>query len=111
MNPLTQRLCFFLLFWISQAGVALGQQVDLNPYHVVWTSPSKNASESMPCGGGDIGLNVWVENGEILFYMSRAGAFDRNNVFPKFGQVRIKLTPNPFEDVEFRQGLNIVKYK
>jgi hypothetical protein len=107
MNPLTYRLCFFLLFWISQAGVALGQQVDLNPYHVVWTSPSKNASESMPCGGGDIGLNVWVENGEILFYMSRAGAFDENNIFPKFGRVRVKLTPNPFEDGEFRQELKL----
>jgi hypothetical protein len=107
MNLLTHRLCFFLLFWISQAGVALGQQVDLNPYHVVWTSPSINASESMPCGGGDIGLNVWVENGEILFYMSRAGAFDENNIFPKFGRVRVKLTPNPFEDGEFRQELKL----
>ena len=31
----------------------------------------------MPCGGGDIGLNVWVENGDILCYMSRSGAFDK----------------------------------
>ena len=29
-----------------------------------WTTPSKNSSESMPCGGGDIGMNVWVENGD-----------------------------------------------
>jgi len=107
MNPLNHRLCLFLLFWISQVGVVLGQQADLNSYHVVWTSPSKNASESMPCGGGDIGLNVWVENGEILFYMSRAGAFDENNVFPKFGRVRMKLTPNPFDEGEFRQELKL----
>ena len=32
-------------------------------YNVVWTTQSKNSSESMPLGGGDIGLNVWVENG------------------------------------------------
>jgi hypothetical protein len=107
MNPLNHRLCLFLLFWISQVGVVLGQQADLNSYHVVWTSPSKNASESIPCGGGDIGLNVWVENGEILFYMSRAGAFDENNVFPKFGRVRMKLTPNPFDEGEFRQELKL----
>jgi hypothetical protein len=61
----------------------------------------------MPCGGGDIGLNVWVENGEILFYLSRSGAFDENNVFPKFGRVRVKLTPNPFEGGEFRQELKL----
>jgi hypothetical protein len=30
-------------------------------YNVVWTSQSKNSSESMPCGGGGVGLNVWVE--------------------------------------------------
>ena len=36
--------------------------------NVVWNTPSRNSSESMPCGGGDIGMNVWVENGDILFY-------------------------------------------
>jgi hypothetical protein len=35
----------------------------LAPYNVVWTSQSKDSSESMPCGGGDTGMNVWVENG------------------------------------------------
>ena len=27
----------------------------LNAYNVVWSSPSRDASESMPCGGGDKG--------------------------------------------------------
>jgi hypothetical protein len=36
----------------------------------------------MPCGGGDIGLNVWMVIGEFLFYLSRSGAFDENNIFP-----------------------------
>ena len=31
----------------------------------IWTSPSKNSSESMPCGGNSIGMNVWVENGDL----------------------------------------------
>ena len=67
----------------------------------------ENSSESMPCGGGDIGLNVWVEKGEILFYLSRSGAFDENNVFPKLGRVRLKLMPNPFDGGDFRQELKL----
>ena len=61
----------------------------------------------MPCGGGDIGLNVWVEKGELLFYIAQSGTFDENNALLKLGRVRIKLTPNPFDGKEFRQQLNL----
>ena len=91
----------FISKWI------LAQSMNLESYNVVWTTQSQNSSESMPCGGGDIGLNIWVEKGEILFYLSRSGAFDENNVFPKFGRVRLKMTPNPFEEGEFRQELKL----
>ncbi|MDP4227500.1 MAG: DUF5703 domain-containing protein [Bacteroidota bacterium] len=37
----------------------------------------------MPVGGGDMGCNVWVENGDVLLYVSRSGTFDENNMFPK----------------------------
>ncbi len=75
---------------------------------VVWTSPSHNSSESMPCGGGDIGMNVWVENGDILFYVARSGAFEENNTLLKQGRFRLKLTPNPFQDISgFRQILKL----
>ncbi|WP_302821982.1 DUF5703 domain-containing protein, partial [Parabacteroides goldsteinii] len=40
-------------------------------YNITWEQPSLNASESMPLGGGDIGCNVWVESGDILFYMQK----------------------------------------
>lgn len=39
-------------------------------YDVVWTEPASVAngsSSSMPVGGGDISLNVWIENGTVLF--------------------------------------------
>ncbi|HCO92629.1 MAG TPA: hypothetical protein DIU00_01540 [Phycisphaerales bacterium] len=36
----------------------------LEQYNVVWKSQSRNSGESMPCSGGDIGLNVWAENNE-----------------------------------------------
>ena len=49
---------------------------NVSKYNVVWTKQSANSSESMPCGGGDIGLNVWTEKDEIFFYLSRSGAFD-----------------------------------
>ena len=67
---------------------------------------SNNASESMPLGGGDIGLNVWVEKGDLYFYFSRSGTFDEHNTLLKLGRVKVALTPNPFKDNEgFHQEL------
>jgi hypothetical protein len=100
-------LVFLLFLFVLNQGISYGQTDYLQTYNIVWTAQSQNSSESMPCGGGDIGLNVWVEKGEILFYLSRAGAFDENNVFPKFGRVRVKLTPNPFDEGAFRQELKL----
>lgn len=59
----------------------------------------------MPCGGGDIGLNVWVEKGEIYAYLSKTGTFDENNTLLKLGRVKLKLSPNPFEGEVFKQEL------
>jgi hypothetical protein len=76
-------------------------------YNLIWNTPSANSSESMPCGGGDIGLNVWVEKGDVLFYIARSDAFDENNSLLKLGRVRIRFSPNPFEGGIFRQELNL----
>ena len=69
-----------------------------SPYDVVWTTPSRDASESMPCGGGDVGLNVWVEDGDLLFYLARSGSFDENNTMLKLGRVRLHLDPSLSEE-------------
>jgi len=62
----------------------------------------------MPCGGGDIGMNIWVEEGDILFYLSRSGTFDENNCQLKQGRFRIRLFPSPFKDAkDFRQELKL----
>ena len=86
----------------------------LDQYNLRWETPSANAGESMPCGGHDIGLNVWVEresatgNGDLLFYIDRAGSFDENNQMLKLGRVRVRLTPNPFTaDQPFYQELKL----
>jgi hypothetical protein len=95
-----------LIFTIGITTINLGaQNNELSQCNVLWTAQSKNSSESMPCGGGDIGLNVWVEKGEIIFYLSKSGTFDEYNGFLKLGRVRIKLSPNPFEGKDFKQEL------
>ena len=93
------------IFFCLLAITLPAQQPFPDNYPVVWNSQSKNSSESMPCGGGDIGLNVWVENGDLYFYISRSGSFDENNALLKAGRVRIRLYPNPFARQEFRQEL------
>lgn len=95
-------LLSYLLCLLLGEGFA---QPSLDQYNIVWTSQSRNSGESMPCGGGDVGLNVWVENGDLLFYFSRSGTFDENNAFLKLGRVRMKFSPNPFSGSSFRQEL------
>lgn len=98
MNKIKYILLFLLVTFLVKAA-----EPDFT-----WTSPSQNSSESMPCGGGDIGMNVWVENGDLLFYVSRSGAFDENNTMLKQGRVRVRLTPNPFLNAtDFHQSLKL----
>ncbi|MHC4666146.1 MAG: DUF5703 domain-containing protein [Planctomycetota bacterium] len=91
------------------AAVGSVTEVDwLDSYNVIWNCQSEKSPDSMPVGGGDIGLNVWVENNELSFYIGRSGTFDENNQMLKLGRVRIKATPNPFsEGGEFRQELKL----
>ena len=77
-------------------------------YQTVWNSPSKNASESMPLGGGDIGCNVWVESGEIFLYLQRSGCFDETGEYLKLGRIRLSLSPDPFDNYySFQQELQL----
>mgnify|MGYP000252368143 CR=1 FL=1 len=66
----------------------------------------------MPCVGGDIGLNVWVEDNELLFYIGREGCRDENGSLLKMGRVRIAVDPSPFaaggtfsQELKLREGL------
>jgi hypothetical protein len=82
---------------------AFSQEKD--PNNVVWNTQSLNSSASMPVGGGDIGLNLWVENGNVYLYLSKSGTFDENNTLLKLGRVKLKLSPNPFQEKSFKQEL------
>ncbi len=83
-------------------------QNQLNNYNIKWDSQSNNSSESMPLGGRDIGLNVWVEDGDVLFYMSQSGAFDENNQFLKLGRTRLHLEPSIFKDTRCRFSQELI---
>ena len=65
---------FYLIIIMVFGGVAAFCSQHAN---VVWNTPSRNSSESMPCGVGDIGMNIWVEEGDLLFYVSRSGTFTK----------------------------------
>ena len=99
MNRLLLILFFYLLYVATAA-----QEPN---YNIVWTIQSKNASGSMPCGGGDIGMNVWVENGDLLIYVARSGSFNEDNALMKAGRIRFKLSPNPFDGKIFKQELHL----
>lgn len=79
----------------------------IDEYNITWNTQSLNAGESMPVGGGDIGLNVWVENNELFFYFSKSGAFDENNTFLRSGRFRLRLSPNAFSRNNFKQELHL----
>ena len=87
------------VLWGSAASAA-----DYIPKDYIWNSPSKNSSESMPCGGHDIGMNVWVEDGDVLFYAQQSGWFDENNTLLKAGRWRIHLA-SPDGGHSFEQRL------
>ncbi|NIJ45833.1 hypothetical protein FHR24_002304 [Wenyingzhuangia heitensis] len=112
MNILKNVIYYVTFLLFSFSAFAQNKQIDwLDEYNVVWNSQSKNSSESMPCGGGDLGMNVWVESGDLLFYIDRSGNLDENDQLRKNGRVRIKMDPSPFSnngsDVEFEQTLDL----
>ena len=104
-------------------GVLLFHLFTFSPLHaytprsLVWTSQSRNSSESMPCGGYDIGLNVWVEQHidesqgspcyDLLFYAQQSGWFDENNTLLKAGRWRLHFDGDPFNSSDFRQELRL----
>lgn len=97
---LRKLFSFIALLW-SVAAMA-------QPADYVWTTQSHNSSESMPLGGGDVGLNVWVENDDLLFYITRSGSYDEHNALLKAGRVRLQIEGGR-TDAPFSQTLRLSK--
>ncbi|MDQ0639323.1 hypothetical protein QF042_002888 [Pedobacter sp. W3I1] len=100
LKKLNLFFAFLVSLWLISPNT-FSQEKD----NVVWTSQSNHSAESMPVGGGDIGLNLWVEKGDVYLYLSRSGTFDENNTLLKLGRVKLSLSPNPFEGKTFKQEL------
>lgn len=98
----------FLLLALLATAASFGQH-PTDAYNVVWTSPSKDSSGSMPVGNGDTGLNVWVEeSGDVVFYIGKSDAWSETARLLKLGRVRLRLNPNPFSAAQpFKQTLNL----
>lgn len=94
--------CGLLAYTSMYAGKTVA---DYKPKDYVWTTQSQNSSGSMPCGGHDVGMNVWVENGAILFYVSKSGMLDENNTLLKAGRFRLNIKGQPFSGTDFEQRL------
>lgn len=94
--------CGLLAYTSVYAGKTIA---DYKPKDYVWTTQSQNSSGSMPCGGHDVGMNVWVENGDILFYVSKSGMLDENNTLLKAGRFRLNIKGQPFSGTDFEQRL------
>lgn len=108
MNFSKKKLLIFLLIGLSKL-FSQSPRTLPDSYNIVWHEQSKNSSESMPLGGGDIGCNVWVENGEVLLYVQRSGSLSENGEFLKMGRFRINLNPNPFDgENSFKQELKLI---
>lgn len=94
------------------SGGAVKSAVPLAPMPApyTWSTPGTTPAESMPCGGGDIGMNVWMEGGDVVFYLCRSGAFDENNTLLKAGRFRIRLSPRlDTASPAFRQTLHLAE--
>ena len=109
MKSLCCILCGVVLCLPAVESVAAGNDASMvGRYNVRWTTQSLNSADSMPCVGGDMGLNVWVENNELLFYIGREGCRDENGSLLKMGRVRIAISPSPFAaEAKFSQELKL----
>ncbi len=107
MMILRPQVLMICLLCLPVAGARGGDPLD--SYNVVWTAPSADSNGSMPIGNGEVGLNVWVEEGgDLLFYVARTDAWSGNGRLLKLGRIRVKLTPNPFaKGLPFRQTLKL----
>jgi hypothetical protein len=99
-----------LLLFSLAAAVRAEDLGAISAHDVVWTTPGKDSSDSMPVGNGELGINLWVEeNGDLLFYLGRNDTFSEVSQLCKAGMVRVSLSPNPFvTGAPFRQELKLI---
>src|SRR6187399_1776021 len=78
----------------------------LTDYDLAWTSQSTDSKDSMPLVGGVLGLNVWAEEGDLLFLIGSPNVMDENGMQVKLGRIRLRIAPEIF-GATFRQELRL----
>jgi hypothetical protein len=109
MTTITKKL-FCLLFPLATAAfVKADDPGAVSSHDVIWTTPGRNSSDSMPLGNGELGINLWVEeNGDLLFHLGRNDSLSEVSQLCKAGGMRVSLSPNPFlAGTPFRQHLRL----
>lgn len=81
----------------------------LDPYDVVWNTPSQDSRGSMPLGNGELALNAWVEpSGDLRLLIGRSDSYSEISRLLKVGLLRVRLSPNPFQNASgFSQHLHL----
>lgn len=84
-------------------------QANLDRYNPIWNTPSASSLDSMPLSGAQgTGLNVWVQDDAVCFYIGRNDAYDEDGNLVKLGCVQLRLDPNPFIAAKaFQQKLDL----
>ena len=99
MNPHPAILFLSLLSLSSLSRLSAEEQPTpkwLDQYDVTWTTPSRDASGSMPLGNGATSLNAWINPaGELECYLGRTDSWGDNGRLLKVGKFRITLDPPP----------------
>jgi hypothetical protein len=80
----------------------------ITEHQVVWDSPSQDATGSMPLSGGMLGLNVWIEGDDLLFYIGHPDSRTEDQKLVKLGRVRLSFGSSPFK-TKFRQELDLAE--
>lgn len=74
---------------------------------LVFTTPSADASGSMPIGNGEVGCSVWFEpDGALRFYVARTDAFSEASRLQKLGLVTVRVR-RPVAGEFFEQRLSL----
>jgi len=91
----------------ADAGARAAPPLGTDYANIAWPSPSKGEKDAMPIGNGEVVANVWAEaDGELMLTLAKA---DKDGAPLKLGQVRVKVSPNPFKKgLPFRQTLVFV---
>lgn len=99
----------YVIFFIGLLSFFQLKAESVSKYNVVWNTPSKDASGTMPIGNGDLAANVYaIENGDLYLLLSKNDAYNYCGDLLKTGRVKISLSPNPFTlKSKFRQELDL----